>query len=185
MDKCFPIHFGPYIHPQWRDKLFLALARQEGWEVWFLGEYDSPEEEGREGEGGREGGERVTVERRPRRRRGADIACGAQGKAAAVVGVDGKMRVEEEEGEGGREGGGGRKKPVLYWMPFYRITSERLDLHPYNEWKNKYDCTHYCYTPFLWDPLVDGLGRAVEEGAKEEEEGEGGGCQEGEEGVGR
>jgi len=172
MDRCFPIHFGPYIHPQWRDKLFLALAREEGWEVRFLGEYDE----------GEEGGEGVTAERRPRRRRGADTACGARGKserakAAAVVGVDGGMSMHEEEVE--RDGRGGEgKKPVLYWMPFYRITSERLDLHPYNEWKGKYDCTHYCYTPFLWDPLVDGLGRAVEEGAEE-----GGECQEGE-GVG-
>lgn len=161
MNRCFPIHFGPYIHPQWRDKLLLALAAEEGWEVRFLDGYDGRggDEFGREEEGGG-----IKEPRGARRGQGKGKGCGEKEGS----GVEDVRYVEGMRMGGGRGGGreGGReegRKPVLYWLPFYRLTSERLDLHPYNEWKGKYDCTHYCYTPFLWDPLVEGLAKAVEE----------------------
>ncbi len=179
MATCFDIHFGPYVHPQWRDKLFLFLAREMGYEVKFLGSYDhlvDDEEEGEEegeeekvSEGGLLG--RDSTARRPRRRRGVDLSapCGGekQKKKASAVGPDGSI-VSAAEGEEEEEGV--NRKPILYWMPFYRITSERKDLHPYNEWKKKYDCTHYCYTPFLWDPLVDGLAATMDAAALQEQE---------------
>ena len=91
--------------------------------------------------------------------RGRQLLGGAaEAAAAAVVGADGslveaeghKTKTEEEE-----------EQPVLYWMPFYHITAARHELHPYNPWRQQYDCTHYCYTPLLWDPLVDGLHAAL------------------------
>lgn len=97
----------------------------------------------------------------PRRRQ-----LGVDGEAEAVVGADGSL-VEEGDGEGegphtSQKGqGDGGEQPVLYWMPFYRITAARHELHPYNPWRKRYDCTHYCYTPLLWDPLVDALYAAL------------------------
>jgi hypothetical protein len=67
------------------------------------------------------------------------------------------------EGEQRDEGNGDERSPVLYWMPFYRITSQRMDLHPMHPAKAAQDCTHYCYTPYLWDPLIENLARAVED----------------------
>ncbi len=85
-------------------------------------------------------------------------AAAAAAAAAAVVGADGSLA--EAAGEEG-EPHEGKEQPVLYWMPFFRITAGRHDLHPYNPWRQRYDCTHFCFTPLLWDPLVDSLHAAV------------------------
>jgi hypothetical protein len=84
-------------------------------------------------------------------------AAAAAAAATAVVGADGSLAEEEDEAEGEEEA----EQPVLYWMPFFRITAGRHDLHPYNSWRQRYDCTHFCYTPLLWDPLVDSLHAAL------------------------
>lgn len=98
----------------------------------------------------------------PPRRRQLGEGKEQEAAAAVVMGVDGSLVGEEEEepSERQRQQQEGRK-PVLYWMPFFRITAQRPDLHPYNPWRGRYDCTHYCYTPLLWDPLVDSLHTAV------------------------
>lgn len=91
-----------------------------------------------------------------RRRRGANSTCThvrSNGEMVAGSTVDG-LPVD---------------KPILYWLPFFRISSERVDLHPYNKWRGKFDCTHYCFTPLLWDPLVDGLAASLEDAERREE----------------
>lgn len=175
---CHPLKFGARVAPQWRDKLVLQLADDLGYHVKFLGEHGRVEEEGeregsamgrwrhgRRGEGvtevkeGKGEGAGLSLGPPPRRR-----GLGDEAAAAVVMGVDGSLVVGEEEGPRQQQHGEQQqegRRPVLYWMPFFRITALRPDLHPYNPWRGRYDCTHYCYTPLLWDPLVDSLHAAV------------------------
>ena len=53
------------------------------------------------------------------------------------------------------------ERPVIYWIPFYRHSNSRVDLHPFNVGKNRWDCTHYCYTPHFFTPLSDATARGI------------------------
>jgi hypothetical protein len=77
------------------------------------------------------------------------LKCRAQHKAV------GHANASAEEGQA-------PLRPLLYWLPFFRITAERHDLHPFNPSQNRTDCTHFCYTPYLWEPLSEGIAAAIE-----------------------
>jgi hypothetical protein len=43
-------------------------------------------------------------------------------------------------------------RALLPVIPFAKYTKDAADLHTTNP-LFKHDCTHYCYTPLLWQPL--------------------------------
>jgi len=55
-----------------------------------------------------------------------------------------------------------RQQPIMYWMPFFKLSSETLHLRPWNQRAKAFDCTHFCYTPYLWEPLIDSMALALE-----------------------
>ena len=52
---------------------------------------------------------------------------------------------------------------LLYWVPFQGASAERWDLHGQQQAHGKQTCeaTHFCHTPLFWEPLWDGIARAI------------------------
>ena len=52
---------------------------------------------------------------------------------------------------------------LLYWVPFQGASAERWDLHGQQQAHGKQTCeaTHFCHTPLFWEPLWDGISRAI------------------------
>lgn len=61
--------------------------------------------------------------------------------------------------------GQGRRIGEIHLLPFYAITATRGNLHPGGPpYQPKHDCTHYTYSPYLYEPLVCSMSLVVELG---------------------
>ena len=52
--------------------------------------------------------------------------------------------------------------PLLYWLPFFDYTDQWAQLHKREADGTNCDPTHFCYSPYQWDPVNENIARILD-----------------------